>query len=130
MYIGIAYDESIRVRDSDVKYITNSFPLVDSKITRKGCIDILAKQGISEVPKSGCYFCPFTNKSEWKNLFTQHPALFQNARKLEEKGRKYPEFRLTDIPLCTLENEFLNQPFVDDWDEHEITCNAASGCFF
>ncbi len=41
MYIGIAFEESHRIRTSDVNYIENQYPLVDCRIDRNACVAIL-----------------------------------------------------------------------------------------
>ena len=43
MHVGIAYEEAHRMRTSDVSYIHNVYFLVDAKIDRDGCLDILKK---------------------------------------------------------------------------------------
>ena len=41
--IGISFDEWHRMRDSDAKYIVNSYPLVDLRMTRNDCIQWLQR---------------------------------------------------------------------------------------
>lgn len=56
-YIGIAYDELERMKDSGIDNVTNQYPLVDEKITREGCIQLIEKEGLPVPARSGCYFC-------------------------------------------------------------------------
>jgi len=65
-WLGISTDEWQRMRDSDVKYITNRYPLIEMRMSRAGCIDWLQKHGLEVPPKSACYFCPFHRTSEWR----------------------------------------------------------------
>ena len=65
---GISLDEWSRMRDSDVKYIRNVYPLVDRRMTRLDCIQWLQKQNLDVPPKSACVFCPFHKMSEWHSL--------------------------------------------------------------
>ena len=65
---GISADEWRRVRDSDVKYIVNSYPLVDRKITRAMCVQWLVSHNVPVPPKSACAFCPYQNLETWRNL--------------------------------------------------------------
>lgn len=59
MLIGITRDESHRVRDSDVKYIKNEFPLIyEMEWYRSDCIKFLDKRNLPH-HKSGCWYCPF-----------------------------------------------------------------------
>ena len=48
-WLGISMDEWQRAKDSDVKYVTNRFPLLELKMTRNDCGNYLERHGI-EVP--------------------------------------------------------------------------------
>ena len=65
---GISYDEWRRMRDSDVRYIQNIYPLVDRKITRAGCIQWLEQHGLDVPPKSACTFCPYHGQDAWRTF--------------------------------------------------------------
>ena len=65
-WLGISTDEWQRMKDSDVKYITNRYPLIEMRMSRAGCIDWLQNHGLEVPPKSACYFCPFHRTSEWR----------------------------------------------------------------
>lgn len=95
-YLAIAYDELERMRDSDVDYIRNMYPLVDGRITRAGCIAIIESEGLPVPPKSGCWFCPFNNLERWQWLRAAHSDLFEKAVELEEASKHFPRQRLTD----------------------------------
>ena len=66
--MGISLDEWHRMRDSDVAYVVNAYPLVDLRITRQGCEEWLAAHGLPIPPKSSCTFCPFHSLAEWRSL--------------------------------------------------------------
>ena len=68
MVIGISMDEFMRMKDSNIAYIQNVYPLVDSRMTRAGCISWLEAHNLPSPPKSACTFCPYTSKLGWKNL--------------------------------------------------------------
>lgn len=68
MLLGISTDEWQRMRDSDVKYIKNSYPLIDKKMSRLDCMNWLNKHGLEIPPKSACYFCPFHTTREWNKV--------------------------------------------------------------
>ena len=95
-YVGIAYDEIHRVRDSREPYVTNLYPLVDQRITRQDCIDIISETGLPVPEKSGCYFCPFNSTGRWRQILQHHPDLFDKAIALEENSKHFPRQRLTD----------------------------------
>ena len=95
-YVGIAYDEIHRVRDSRESYVTNLYPLVDWRLTRQDCIDIISEAGLPVPEKSGCYFCPFNSTGRWRRILERHPELFDKAITLEENSKHFPRQRLTD----------------------------------
>ena len=95
-YIGIAYDEVHRMKDSRVEFVTNLYPLIDRKITRAGCIEIIEEAGLPVPAKSGCYFCPFNSMGRWSWLLDTNPDLFERAVQLEEGSKHFPRQRLTD----------------------------------
>ena len=66
--MGISADEWRRVRDSDVQYIENHYPLVDLGLTRDDCIRWMADHGLPIPPKSACTFCPYQSLSTWRDL--------------------------------------------------------------
>ena len=94
-YIGIGIDEARRMRGSMTKWIKFSYPLCDWGIDRKGCIDIIKKEGLPIPVKSGCYFCPYQNRDSWVKLLEKHPNLFKKARDMEEQNLSYPKNTLT-----------------------------------
>jgi phosphoadenosine phosphosulfate reductase family protein len=123
-YIGIDYDEAHRMRDSDVKYIENKYPLVDNKINRSNCISLLQKEGLYVPQKSGCYFCPFTKKAGWVNLKRHNIDLFNKSMKLEQNSSRYPEpvSLLSSKPLVNLtKNSTL--------EEYMPSCDVTGSCF-
>ncbi|MBF0321218.1 MAG: hypothetical protein HQL01_15600 [Nitrospirae bacterium] len=72
-----------------------TFPLYESGIDRDGCIDIIKSEGLDVPPKSGCYICPFTKKSEFYQMKRLQPDLFLKAMYLEDnyKGKKQKTIR-------------------------------------
>ena len=86
MNIFIDYDEFHRMRTSDVKYITNNYPLVDQKITREKCLNIISDYDYNLPVKSGCFFCPFNNKKRWIDLRNNHKDLFEKSKELEKRA--------------------------------------------
>ena len=113
-YLGIAYDEIERMKRSPRDDVENVFPLVDAKITRDGCIELIREAGLPVPVKSGCFFCPFNNIDRWGWLYEEHRDLFDKAVALEENSKHFPSQRLTDqvfrnrskIPLRVLGDQF------------------------
>lgn len=95
-YMGIAYDEVERMKDSRVPFVTNLYPLIDRRITRSDCVNIIEAAGLPVPVKSGCFFCPFNNLERWRWLHSTHPDLYLRAIELEENSKHFPAQRLTD----------------------------------
>jgi len=78
--LGISTDEPSRVRDDpSVRY-----PLVERDINRAECHRIIQRVGLPTVQKSGCFFCPGQSVGQWRNLYLDHPDLFERAMAMEE----------------------------------------------
>ena len=65
---GISLDEWQRMKDSDVQWIVNRYPLVEMKLTRGDCVQWLERHGLPTPPKSACVFCPFQSVRTWQEL--------------------------------------------------------------
>lgn len=77
--IGISTDEIGRVRDSDVQYMRNVYPLLDLGMSRKDCERYLRASGWATVSKSACIGCPFHGNRQWRELRDQHPEEWADA---------------------------------------------------
>ncbi len=115
-YLAIAWDEIIRMKDSRVDYVTNLYPLIDRRITREGCVEIIEDAGLPIPPRSACFFCPFNSVERWQWIHENHPDLYEKAIALEERSKHFPSQRLTDqafrkrtdLTLRTLSEIFTN----------------------
>lgn len=85
--LGISADEIQRVRTSDVRYITNVYPLVDLGLRRSDCIAYLESRGLS-APRSACIGCPYHSDAEWRRLRDESPEEFADAVKYEREIQK------------------------------------------
>lgn len=110
MFIGFDYGEIKRIKASSGKEYNNkpskeklhkiaySYPLIDAKIDRNGCTDLIKEHGLDVPPKSGCWFCPFMRKIEIRELFLNHRDLYDAAVEMEENCMK-DGFYIKDKPL-------------------------------
>jgi len=105
-YIGIAYDELERMKDSRADYVSNLYPLVDAKIDRRGCENIIREEGLPLPVKSGCFFCPFNTVQRWSWLYANHPELYRKAMLLEENSKHFPKQHLAAPTLKGLAKSF------------------------
>lgn len=96
LLLGISMDEWHRAKDSDVKYITHRFPLLDLKIARSDCIAYLQRHGLPVPVKSSCVFCPYHNKRAWQEMKREGGEDWQKAVEIDEQIRDarppYPLF--------------------------------------
>lgn len=110
-YLGISYEEKRRIKESGVKYVNSIYPLVDEKIRRSDCLDIIHNAEMKIPSRSGCFFCPFNSVSRWTEIYKKYNDLFLEALDLEESSKHYPRQRLIKFTLRTFKN------MVDDHEE-------------
>ena len=93
-YLGIAYDEIERMKANREPYITSEFPLIDLKMTREDCVNLIRSAHLPVPVKSGCFFCPFMDIPRWHDLYLKHNDLFLKAMELEESSKHFPDQKL------------------------------------
>lgn len=126
-YLGIAYEEKERAKSSGLENITNVFPLIENKVDRQGCLDLicLSEFDFPAPPRSGCFFCPFNSLSRWHEIHDKHPDLFYKAMVLEENSKHYPKQKLTRLSLKHLQDSFESQRTLQDFTVRKV---CASEC--
>lgn len=96
-WIGISTDEASRMRDEQVKYVQNRYPLIELGMSRQDCIEWLAENDHEVPKKSACLFCPFHADDYWLDLKTNSPGEFDYAVEYEKKMQaSYVEANKTD----------------------------------
>jgi hypothetical protein len=122
--IGISTDEWTRMKPSRVKYIENTWPLIDLNMSRNNCKDWLKDKGYIVPPKSSCLGCPFHNDELWRDIKIDSPEEFEETCKVDDAIRDMPKFKyqqfmhrsckpLRDVDLRTME-EMGQLNFFDD----------------
>jgi hypothetical protein len=92
-WLGISLDEVHRAKDSDVKWQTHRFPLLERKMTRAACINWLQAHGLPVPPKSSCVFCPYHTRKGFADMKREGGSDWQTAVKVDEAIRdKRPGF--------------------------------------
>lgn len=87
-FIGYDADEKQRVQQSTLKGVEYQYPLIEWGLHRRDCEKIVADaHGDNKPCKSGCFFCPFQDRTQWWDLGKRHPDLFWKAVALEENSR-------------------------------------------
>lgn len=87
-WIGISLDEFQRMKPSDVKYITNRWPLVEKRMTRYDCQLWLERHGLEIPTRSACVFCPFHSRAEWRDIRDNAPDDWAKAVEVDSAIRK------------------------------------------
>jgi hypothetical protein len=82
-YLGISYDETIRMKPSREHWIEHRWPLVDAKMRRLDCLTWMADHGYPRPPRSACTFCPYHSDEEWRSLKEQ-PDDWREAAEIDE----------------------------------------------
>ena len=88
--LGISVDEYQRARSkSGFDYQLLEYPLIDLRMNRQDCINLIKDEGLPVPVRSSCYFCPYHSRDEWIRLKSQRPDLFDKVvgieRRLNEK---------------------------------------------
>lgn len=83
--IGISVDEIERANNGQPRPTENrTYPLLDLRLTRGDCAQIIRDAGLPVPRKSSCYFCPFHNLRNWQEMRRDEPELFEEAACLED----------------------------------------------
>ena len=85
LMLGISVDEYHRMRDSSAARIEHVYPLVDRRLTRWQCRDIIERAGLAVPSKSSCWFCPYRSSASQWALVQRYPDLVGMARVLEDR---------------------------------------------
>ena len=74
-------------------------PLVEEGIDRQGCVEIIRAEGLEVPRKSGCWICPGQRISQWRQLWQEHPDLFERAARLEENAGRNERSKRSNVTL-------------------------------
>jgi hypothetical protein len=87
LWLGISTDESNRTANSPVRWLVNQYPLLAINWNAVDCSIYGTYKLGYPIPKSACYFCPFTRPSEWMRRKQEDPQEFLRAVELDNKIR-------------------------------------------
>jgi hypothetical protein len=135
--IGISLDEVQRAKPSRTSWITNCYPLLDSAITREGCLNLLREFGLPTPQKSACVFCPYHDDSYWYDLKTKHPDEWQRAVAIDSAIRNltrasveqpcYLHASCMPLPLVELKPRHVGETQLGFWDSFSAECDGMCG---
>jgi hypothetical protein len=123
--IGISTDEWARMKPSRVKYMENTWPLIDLEMSRNDCMVWLKDKGYVVPPKSACLGCPYHNDAQWREIKTEYPEEFEETCKVDEAIRVDDKFKfkrymhrslksLRDVDFRTMEEMGQLNFFTDE----------------
>ena len=120
MLLGITLDEYQRMKQSNVKWIDNEYPLIDAKLTRVDLYKWWMKNYSMIPPKSGCYYCPYMGQKKFIEYTKKHPEVKEKIIALENRARdRNDKLILFKRPLEHVFNIIDNTPPLDRWFEEE-----------
>jgi len=129
-WLGISLDEIQRMKDADVKYITNRWPLIEKKMSRWDCKLWLEKHGLEIPPRSACVFCPFHSRSEWRDIRDNATEDWNKAVDIDNQIRKarppydlFVNVQRKPLGECDLDNE-VDKGQLNLWDNE---CSGICG---
>ncbi len=111
LMVGISYDEAHRMRDSQVRYIHNVYPLVEMRMTRTDCVRWLRDHGYDEPPKSACRICPFRDNRAWRQMRDQAPDDWAIAVQFDQQVRHAAQMK--QPTTAYLHRSLVSLPMVD-----------------
>lgn len=83
--LGISVDEYQRMRsDSGIPHEVLTYPLIDRRMDRSACIELIKREGLPVPGKSSCWFCPYHSIANWRKQLKTEPELFERSAQLEE----------------------------------------------
>lgn len=120
--IGFTTDEIQRVRNSDVKWISNEFPFISHlRWDKKRCIYELQKRKLIHNYKTGCYNCIFLSKKRLYMNVKSDPIKKEKVILMEQQARaKNPAMTFFGSPIEQIIKNMDAQKKLGDWLEIDI----------
>lgn len=84
--IGFDAGEARRVSAAGDRGFTKRYPLLEWGWDRQACIDAITREGLPVPPKSACFYCPSSTKTEIIQLAKTHPGLIERAVAMESRA--------------------------------------------
>lgn len=114
--IGFSVDEIVRAgKPQRVKYIRNSYPLIERGISRQECLTWMSSHGYPPPPRSACVMCPYRSDREWIWLQENDSAGFARAVQFERdlQAQAPKDEGLTGVPFLHRSCKPLDQVTFD-----------------
>jgi hypothetical protein len=121
--LGFTYDEKKRFDRFVTTELSNVLPvLIEDKITKKDCFEIIRKAGIARpriydqgYPNANCIGCvKATSPTYWNHVRSKHPNVFeQRAKQSREIGARLVRVKNVRIFLDELKTTDIGMPMKD-----------------
>lgn len=126
--VGISLDEWERMRDSDVQYIRNVYPLIDKRMTRADCVAWLERNGYPIPRKSSCVGCPLRTNREWREI-RDDPESWADAVSFDEGIRRVrSRTRLQEVFVHRTAVPLLEVDLRSEQDRGQLDMFETDGC--
>lgn len=88
MWVGISLDESLRMKATGLKWVQNTWPLIDRRMSRQDCLRWFGERYPDrQLAKSACVFCPYKRDREFALMRHEDPESFALAVAADEAMR-------------------------------------------
>ncbi|WP_018348214.1 hypothetical protein [Longispora albida] len=82
--VGISLDEMHRAHNRRANpYERVAYPLLDLRLNRADCMNVIRSAGLPVPGKSSCWFCPLHTRAHWSTMRRDRPAQFAATCDLE-----------------------------------------------
>ncbi len=82
-WIGISTDEASRMKPSRIRYIANTYPLIEKDMSRDDCLKWMERNGYPKPAKSACTFCPYHDNLLWRDMKLNDPNSWADAVEID-----------------------------------------------
>lgn len=108
MWLGISTDEMQRIAKSKGRWL-NRYVLIEQKMNRRECVDLVRSMGWPEPPRSSCWNCPNHTQHEWRDIRDNKPNDWQQAIKFDHEIRLRDPNAFIHHDCVPLENADLDE---------------------
>lgn len=95
--LGYDAGESHRVNVPEDDKLRYWYPLVEFGLDREDCEQLILSEGLPIPPKSACFYCPSSTKSEVIMLWAEHPELIDRALAIEDRALASERHNLRNV---------------------------------
>jgi hypothetical protein len=86
-WMGISWDEMVRMKDSKDKWIKNRWPLIEKQMTRLHCLEWMEAHNYPKPARSACTFCPYHDNKTWRDMKENDKESWDDAVEFDKKIR-------------------------------------------